>query len=68
MGDKDPYLELLGIDKAFENYAIIDIKRETMTFEVEGVRVIQPFGPYQGSRFNDPMDDREEPELLDQLY
>ena len=27
MGDKDPYLALLGIDWAFENYAVIDLKK-----------------------------------------
>lgn len=37
MGDKDPYPALLGIDldfKNFENYAVIDLKKETMTFKV----------------------------------
>ena len=33
MGDKDPYLALLGIDWDFENYAIIDLKKELMIFE-----------------------------------
>ena len=33
MGDKDPYPALLGIDWAFENYAIIDLKKELMIFE-----------------------------------
>jgi hypothetical protein len=33
MGDKDPYPSLLRIDWAYENYAIIDLKRDTMTFE-----------------------------------
>ena len=33
MGDKDPYPALLGIDWAFENYTIIDLKKELMIFE-----------------------------------
>ena len=33
MGDKDPYPALLGIDWAFENYAIIDLKKELMILE-----------------------------------
>jgi len=47
MGDKDPYPTLLGIEWDFENYNIIDLKKEFMTFEVEGVRLIQPIDPYQ---------------------
>ena len=33
MGDKDPYPTLLGIDWAFDNYAIIDLKKELMIFK-----------------------------------
>lgn len=51
MGDKDPYPTLLGIDWAYENYAIIDLKKELIIFEVEGMQVIQPLDPYQGPRF-----------------
>lgn len=32
MGDKDPYPALLGIDWAYDNYGIIYLKKETMTF------------------------------------
>lgn len=28
MGDKDPYLALLGINWAYENYIVIDLKKE----------------------------------------
>jgi len=68
MGDKDPYPTLLEIDWAFENYAIIDFKKELMNFEVEGVSVIQPLDPYEGLRFIEPTNDREEPGMLDQMY
>lgn len=40
MWGKDPYSTLLGIDWAFKNYMIIDLKKDLMTFEMEGVRVI----------------------------
>lgn len=65
MGDKDPCLALLGIDWAYENYVIIDLKKELMVFEAEGLRVIQPLHPYRGPRFTEPTDDREEPAVLD---
>ena len=51
MGDKDPYPTLLGIDWAYENYAVIDLKKDTMTFEVEGIKVVQPLDPYVGPRY-----------------
>ena len=35
----DPYLAPLGIDWAFMNYASINLKNETMTFEAGGIRV-----------------------------
>ena len=46
MGDKDPYPTLLGNDWACENYVVIDMKKELMIFEAEGIRVIQPLDPY----------------------
>lgn len=48
MRDKYPYPAQLGIDWAFMKYAIINMKKELMNFEVEQVRVIQPIDPYQG--------------------
>jgi hypothetical protein len=41
MGEKDPYPSLLEIEWAYENYVFIDIKREIMTFEVDGTKVTQ---------------------------
>jgi hypothetical protein len=46
IGEKDPYLALLGIDWAYENYVVIDIKKELMTFEADGMKVTQPLDPY----------------------
>jgi len=39
-----------------------------MIFEAEGPRVIQLLDPYQGPRFTEPTDDKDEPGMLDQLY
>lgn len=63
MGDKIPYPTWLGIDWAFEYYVMIEIKRETMNFEMGKVMMIHHMDPYQGSRFTQPINDREEPEL-----
>jgi hypothetical protein len=48
MGDKDPYPALLGIDWDYENYVVIDLKKDTMTFEEDGIKVFQPLDPYVG--------------------
>jgi hypothetical protein len=68
MGDKDPYPALLGIDWAYDNYAVIDLNKDTMTFEAEGIKVVQPLDPYVGPRYKEPTDDNMEGEDLDQLY
>jgi hypothetical protein len=68
MGDKDPYPALLGIDWAYDNYAVIDLKKDTMTFEAEGIKVVQPLDPYVGPRYTEPTDNNMEGEDLDQLY
>ena len=68
MGDKDPYPTLLGINWAFENYSIRDLKKELMIFEDGEVRVTKPLDPYQGPRYTETIDKREDAQLLDQLY
>jgi hypothetical protein len=68
MGDKDPYPTLLGIDWAYDNYAVIDLKKDTMTFEAEGIKVVQPLDPYVGPRYTEPTNNNMEGEYLDQLY
>lgn len=68
MGDKEPYLTLLGIDWAYENYTAIDLKKELMIFEACRLRVIQPSNPYQGPRFIEPADDKDERGGLDKIY
>ena len=40
--DSTPYPTLLSIDWAYENQAIINLKKKTMSFEGNGIRVIGP--------------------------
>ena len=68
MGENDPYPALLGIDWAFENYAIIDLKKELMIFEYGEVWVTQPLDSYQGLRYTETMDNREDAHMMDHLY
>jgi hypothetical protein len=58
----------LGINWGYENYTIIDLKKEIMTFEVDGMKVTQPLDPYQGPRYIDPAEENMEQDVLDHLY
>jgi hypothetical protein len=68
MRDKDPYPELLGIDWAYDNYVVINLKRDTMTFEADEIKLVQPFDPYVGPRYTELMKKNMEGEDLNQLY
>jgi hypothetical protein len=46
MGDKDPYPSLVGIDWPYDNYVVIDLKRDTKKFEVDGIKLVHPLDPY----------------------
>jgi hypothetical protein len=68
MGDKDPYLlysELIGNMK---NILSIDLKRDTMMFEADGIKVVQPLDPCLGPRYIEALDHNMESYALDQLY
>lgn len=67
MDKTNPYPTLLGIDWAFENYAIINLKNETMTLKAEGMRVTQPLDPYKGPRDTEPVNENMERDVLDQI-
>jgi len=68
MGDKDPCPAMIGIDWAYEKYVIIDLKRYSMTFEADGIKVLQPLDPCLGPRYIEPMEHNMESDVLDQLY
>jgi hypothetical protein len=46
-----PYPTLLGLDWAFDNKAIINLKTRKITFESGKYRVIAPLDPSEGERF-----------------
>jgi hypothetical protein len=64
--DTTPYPTLLGLDWAFDNPTIINLKTRKMIFESGEYRVIAPLDPSEGERFVEPTClDLEE---IDQLY
>ena len=46
--DSCPYLALLGIDWAFNNSTVVDLKKIRMKFEGDYLRVITPLDPDKG--------------------
>ena len=59
---------LLGIDWDNDSYVIIDLKKETMTFDLDGTKVIKSLDPYQGPWYIDLTMDNMENDVLDQIY
>jgi hypothetical protein len=49
-----PYPALFGLDWAFNNQTIINLKTRKMTFESREYRVIAPLDPSEGKRFIEP--------------
>jgi hypothetical protein len=49
--DSFPYPALLGIDWAYNNSTIVDLKKRHMTFEKSGLGVIAPLDPNEGPRY-----------------
>jgi len=49
--DSQPYPTLMGLEWAFDNQVIINLKRMEMIFEVEYLKVIAPLDPIEGKRY-----------------
>ena len=49
--DTNPYLALLGIDWAFDNLTILNLKKRQMIFEYEDLKVIAPLDRKEGERY-----------------
>lgn len=54
MGEKGPCPTLLGINWACDKYGLIDLKKKTMTFESDRVRVIIYIITVDESSYDDP--------------
>jgi hypothetical protein len=52
--DTTPYPVLLGLDWAFDNQDIINLKTRKMAFESEEYKLIAPLDPFEGERFVEP--------------
>jgi hypothetical protein len=53
--DSFPYPALLGIDWAFNNSTVVDLKKIRMKFERDFLRVISPLDLDEGQRYTKPI-------------
>jgi hypothetical protein len=61
--DSFPYPALLGIDWAFNNSIVVDLKKRRMTFEGNDLKFIAPLHPDEGRRYTEPI--REEDHMYE---
>jgi hypothetical protein len=63
-----PYPVLLGIDWAFNNSTVVELKKICMTFERDGLRVITPLHPYEVQRYTEPIKEEDHTYALENIY
>jgi hypothetical protein len=63
-----PYPALLGIDWAFNNSTVVDLKKRRMMFEGDGLRVIAPLDPDEGHRYTQPIREEDCAYELENIY
>jgi hypothetical protein len=66
--DLCPYPTLLGIDWAFNNSTVVDLKKIRTMFEGDGIRVIAPLDPDEGQRYIEPIKEEDRAHELENIY
>jgi hypothetical protein len=66
--DSCPYPMLLGIDWAFNNSTVVDLKKIHMTFERDGLRFIAPLDLDEGQRYTEPIREEDHAYELENIY
>lgn len=66
--DNNLFPTLLGIDWAFDNLIVINLKKKQMTFEGHNIRVIAPLNPSSGPRYTKPIRTEDEAREIDDFY
>jgi hypothetical protein len=66
--DSCPYPALLGIDWAFNNSTVVDLKKRRMTFEGDVIKVIAPLDPDEGRRYTEPIREEDRAYELENIY
>jgi hypothetical protein len=68
LDESDPYLALLGIGWAFDNNAVLNLKKRQMFFETNTLRVVTPLDPYEGDWYNEPVDEDACSSIIENIY
>jgi hypothetical protein len=68
MDEFDPYPTLLGNDWAFDNNAVLNLKKRHMSFEIDTLCVVTPLDPYEGDRYNEPVDEDVWRSVIENIY
>jgi len=68
MDESDPYLALLGIDWAFDNNAVLNLKKRKMSFEIDTLCMVTPLDLYEGDHYNEPMAEDAWCSIVENLY
>ena len=66
--DSNLFPMLLGIDWAFDNLIVINLKKKQMTFEGHNIRVITPLDPSLGPRYIEHIRVEDEAREIDDFY
>jgi hypothetical protein len=66
--DRCPYPALLGIDCAFNNSTMVDLKKRKMAFEGYGLKVITPLDIDEGQRYAEPIREEDCAYELENIY
>ena len=68
MDETNMYLALLAIDWAFDNSYVIDLRRRTMTFKSNTLRLITPLDPREGAKYTELVREDVDSEDIGELY
>jgi hypothetical protein len=66
--DSFPYPAFLGIDWAFDNSIVVDLKKRHIKFERDGLRVIAPLDRDEVQRYIDPIREEDHAYELENIY
>jgi hypothetical protein len=68
MDESDPYPALLGINWAFDNNVVLNLKKSQMSFETDTMRVVAPLDPYESNRYNEPVNEEVQSSAIENIY
>lgn len=66
--ESDPYITVLGIDQAFENNTVINLKKRKMSFETDTLHAVTPLNPYEGDQYNELVEEDAQSSIIENIY